>query len=131
MTTVQNMEDRSMGYFYFIALVAALGGGLFGYDTAVISGTISMVVGQFGLTPSMEGTYVGCALIGSIAGVVSSGLLFEGGGQETVADHRVGPLHGFRRRMRHKQLVRIACPVPHRRRCRHRHFRRGRSGVHQ
>lgn len=82
MTTVRNMEDRSMGYFYFIALVAALGGGLFGYDTAVISGTISMVVAQFGLTPSMEGTYVGCALIGSIAGVVSSGLLFEGGGRK-------------------------------------------------
>ena len=43
-TTVRNMEERSMGYFYFIALVAALGGGLFGYDTAVISGTISMVL---------------------------------------------------------------------------------------
>ena len=81
-TTVRNMEERSMGYFYFIALVAALGGGLFGYDTAVISGTISMVVAQFGLTPSMEGTYVGCALIGSIAGVLCSGLLFEGGGRK-------------------------------------------------
>ena len=45
-----------------------------------MSGTISMVVGRLGLTPSMEGTCVGCALIGSIAGVVSSGLLFEGGG---------------------------------------------------
>lgn len=81
-TTVRNMEERSMGYFYFIALVAALGGGLFGYDTAVISGTTSMVVAQFGLTPSMEGTYVGCALIGSIAGVLCSGLLFEGGGRK-------------------------------------------------
>ena len=101
-TTVRNMEERSMGYFYFIALVAALGGGLFGYDTAVISGTISMVVAQFGLTPSMEGTYVGCALIGSTAGVLCSGLLFEGGGKKTVADHRIGPVHSFRRRMRHK-----------------------------
>lgn len=101
MTSAQNMEERSMGYFYFIALVAALGGGLFGYDTAVISGTISMVVVQFGLTPSMEGTYVGCALIGSIAGVLCSGLLFEGG-PKTVTDHRIGPVHGFCRRMRHK-----------------------------
>ena len=101
-TTVRNMEERSMGYFYFIALVAALGGGLFGYDTAVISGTITMVVAQIGLTPSLEGTYVGCALIGSIAGVLCSGLLFEGGGKKTVADHRIGPVHSFRRRMRHK-----------------------------
>lgn len=84
MTSAQNMEERSMGYFYFIALVAALGGGLFGYDTAVISGTISMVVVQFGLTPSMEGTYVGCALIGSIVGVLCSGLLFEGGRKRSL-----------------------------------------------
>lgn len=75
-------RERSMGYFYFIAFVAALGGGLFGYDTAVISGTISMVVSQFHLTSSMEGTYVGCALIGSIAGVVASGLIFEGAGRK-------------------------------------------------
>lgn len=75
-------KERSMGYFYFIAFVAALGGGLFGYDTAVISGTISMVVAQFGLTASMEGTYVGCALIGSIAGVLASGLICEGAGRK-------------------------------------------------
>lgn len=71
-----------MGYFYFIAFVVALGGGLYGYDTAVISGTISMVVSQFHLSASMEGTYVGCALFGSIVGVLSSGFLFEGRGRK-------------------------------------------------
>lgn len=78
----RNMEiERSMSYFYFIAFVVALGGGLYGYDTAVISGTISMVVNQFHLTASMEGTYVGCALFGSIVGVLGSGLL-EGVGRK-------------------------------------------------
>lgn len=83
MANVKNIgEGKSMGYFYFIAFVAALGGGLYGYDTAVISGTISMVVSQFRLTASMEGTYVGCALLGSIAGVLLSGLVCDRAGRK-------------------------------------------------
>ena len=38
-----------LGYVFFLALVAALGGLLFGYDTAVISGTIDQVGRQFNL----------------------------------------------------------------------------------
>ena len=33
----------NIGYIVFLAVVAALGGFLFGYDTAVISGTIAQV----------------------------------------------------------------------------------------
>ncbi len=36
----------NMGYVVFLAVVAALGGFLFGYDTAVISGTIEAVDNQ-------------------------------------------------------------------------------------
>jgi MFS transporter, sugar porter (SP) family len=61
----------------FIAIVAALGGILFGYDTAVISGTTEVVKMQFGLTTGGEGWYVGCALIGSIAGVLIAGMLSD------------------------------------------------------
>jgi MFS family permease len=61
----------------FIAIVAALGGILFGYDTAVISGTTEIVKMQFGLTTGGEGWYVGCALIGSIAGVLIAGMLSD------------------------------------------------------
>lgn len=61
----------------FLALVAALGGILFGYDTAVISGTTEVVKMQFGLTTGGEGWYVGCALIGSILGVLIAGMLSD------------------------------------------------------
>ena len=64
-------------YSVFLALVAALGGFLFGYDTAVISGTISQVSAQFGLDSIQTGWYVGCALVGSIIGVSGAGILSD------------------------------------------------------
>lgn len=66
-----------MGYVVFLCVVAALGGILFGYDTAVISGTTAIVKQQFGLSTGLEGWYVGCALIGSIIGVAVAGLLSD------------------------------------------------------
>lgn len=65
------------GYLLFLSFVAALGGLLFGYDTAVISGTISLVQHQFCLDVMQQGWYVGCALIGSIAGVAVAGVLSD------------------------------------------------------
>lgn len=61
----------------FLSIVAALGGFLFGYDTAVISGTISQVAMQFKLDKIQEGWYVGCALVGSIIGVLFAGRLSD------------------------------------------------------
>ncbi len=66
-----------MGYVIFMAVVAAIGGILFGYDTAVISGTTEFVKNQFSLSDIKEGWYVGCALIGSIAGVLVAGTLSD------------------------------------------------------
>ena len=67
----------NMGYVVFLCIVAALGGILFGYDTAVISGTTDIVTGQFGLDELATGWYVGCALIGSIIGVLVAGMLSD------------------------------------------------------
>lgn len=39
----------NIGYLVFLSFVAALGGFLFGYDTAVISGTIAQVTALFHL----------------------------------------------------------------------------------
>ena len=72
----------SAGYVVFLALVAALGGILFGYDTAVISGTTEIVTAQFGLDELATGWYVGCALIGSIVGVMVAGMLSDGLGRK-------------------------------------------------
>ena len=70
-------QKNTLGYVIFMAVVAAIGGILFGYDTAVISGTTAIVKNQFALTDMMEGWYVGCALIGSICGVLVAGTLSD------------------------------------------------------
>ncbi|NDV58266.1 sugar porter family MFS transporter [Bacteroides sp. 519] len=67
----------NFGYLVFLSLVAALGGFLFGYDTAVISGTIAQVTQLFQLDALQQGWYVGCALIGSIVGVLFAGILSD------------------------------------------------------
>lgn len=71
------MKKENFGYVVFLSVVAAIGGILFGYDTAVISGTTSIVATQFGLDTIQLGWYVGCALIGSIAGVASAGVISD------------------------------------------------------
>ena len=70
-------QNNGIGYVIFMAVVAAIGGILFGYDTAVISGTTAIVKAQFGLSDAGEGWYVGCALIGSICGVLVAGSLSD------------------------------------------------------
>lgn len=71
------MKANGTAYVIFMAAVAAIGGILFGYDTAVISGTTDIVRNQFSLSASGEGWYVGCALIGSIIGVLCAGSLSD------------------------------------------------------
>ena len=70
-------EGFNLGYIVFLSIVAALGGILFGYDTAVISGTTADVSAQFGLDELSRGWYVGCALVGSIIGVAFAGMLSD------------------------------------------------------
>ena len=77
--TTPAMKDTSsnIGYVLFLSFVAALGGILFGYDTAVISGTTADVSAQFALSEMSKGWYVGCALVGSIIGVACAGMLSD------------------------------------------------------
>jgi sugar porter (SP) family MFS transporter len=67
-----------------LALIAAMGGFLFGYDTAVISGTLALVRTQFGLSSAMEGWYVSSALIGCIIGVSGAGWMSDKYGRKLV-----------------------------------------------
>lgn len=67
-----------------LALIAALGGFLFGYDTAIISGTIGFVKLQFNLSTVVEGWYVSSALVGTIFGVIVAGLLSDKYGRKNM-----------------------------------------------
>lgn len=67
----------NLKYIIFLSIIGAMGGFLFGYDAAVISGTISDVTKLYGLTDAGEGWYVGCALLGSIVGVLLAGRLSD------------------------------------------------------
>lgn len=73
---------------YYLAkgsLVGALGGLLFGFDTAVISGTTHQLTEVFHLTPSGLGTTVSIALLGTIIGAISAGELGQKlGGREAL-----------------------------------------------
>lgn len=52
------------------AIVAALGGLLFGFDTAVISGTTAALEGEYALSKAGLGFTVASALIGTILGAI-------------------------------------------------------------
>ncbi len=59
---------------FFITFVAALGGFLFGFDTAVISGTDPFVVPYFNLSDDQWGVTVSSALLGTIFGSIFAGV---------------------------------------------------------
>jgi SP family arabinose:H+ symporter-like MFS transporter len=67
-----------------LCAVTSLGGLLFGFDTAVISGTISLVSRQFGLTPLQVGVFTSSALVGCIAGAAVCGMLADRFGRKPV-----------------------------------------------
>ena len=60
-----------------IAITAALGGFLFGYDTAVINGAVSSIEATFQTSASMLGLTVSSALLGSAAGALVAGWLAD------------------------------------------------------
>lgn len=68
------MKDTiNMRTVYLLTAVAALGGLLFGYDTAVISGAIGFLKTKFDLTPAMQGWAASSAIIGCIFGAMGAG----------------------------------------------------------
>ena len=67
------MNSKSSLYLLAISIVSTIGGFLFGYDTAIISGCNSFLESQFELTASMLGWVVSSALLGTILGCIISG----------------------------------------------------------
>jgi MFS transporter, SP family, arabinose:H+ symporter len=66
-------------------IVGALGGLLFGFDTAVISGTTHSLTTVYGLTPRTLGLTVSIALWGTVIGAMSAGVVGQRfGGRECL-----------------------------------------------
>jgi sugar porter (SP) family MFS transporter len=71
-------------FLLFITFIAAFGGFLFGFDTAVIAGAIPFVKTYFQLDEIGEGWAVGCAIIGCAVGAASSGALSDRFGRKLI-----------------------------------------------
>lgn len=82
-----NGPPQSLGSTSFLAaicFVASLGGLLFGFDTAVISGTFGFVEAQFGLGKLYVGWFGSSALIGCIMGALIAGVLSDKFGRKPI-----------------------------------------------
>lgn len=64
-------------YVYVISSIAAIGGILFGYDTAVISGTTEALQSYFKIDDTTLGWIVSSGLIGCILGVAAAGWIID------------------------------------------------------
>ena len=87
MSTIQPLDPQREGsiwYLTLICLVASLGGLLFGFDTAVISGTISLVEFLYGLSKLEVGWFTSSALVGCILGALFAGSLGDRYGRRPV-----------------------------------------------
>src|ERR1700693_3239744 len=78
------LHKTGNSYVNKLAIIASLGGFLFGYDTAVISGTINFVTSQFQLGSAGTGWYVSSALLGCILGVSVAGILSDKYGRKKM-----------------------------------------------
>ncbi|HYE58922.1 MAG TPA: sugar porter family MFS transporter [Rhodothermales bacterium] len=83
-TLAPPVRTTHTGYLLGITLVAALGGLLFGFDTAVIAGTIPFITQYFGLSEAMLGWAVSSMLLGCMAGTLVAGSLADRYGRKPV-----------------------------------------------
>jgi MFS transporter, SP family, arabinose:H+ symporter len=78
------MDKRGLQYVYRCTYVAAVGGLLFGYDTAVISGAIGFIQKKYILSPAQTGWVASCALIGCVIGAMLAGPVSDKTGRKKV-----------------------------------------------
>ncbi|AZS18085.1 MFS transporter [Paenibacillus lutimineralis] len=84
-SNISEQGDRvSMKFVTLVSIVAALGGLLFGFDTAVVSGAIGFMKQHFDLNDFQVGWAVSSLIIGCIVGALSSGVLSEKFGRKRV-----------------------------------------------
>lgn len=69
--------QNSTRFVLFVTSVAAIGGFLFGYDTAVINGANSYLKAHLSLNPTQEGLAGTSAILGCIPGAMLAGFLSD------------------------------------------------------
>ena len=77
-------QEKNTSYLFLISIVAALGGLLFGFDTAVISGVVPFIEKQFSLSGAEIGWIVSSLILGCIVGVILSGAPADKYGRKKV-----------------------------------------------
>ena len=78
------MTNSSLRYVAFAAAVTAIGGFLFGYDTAVINGANSYLKAYMNLSPGQEGLAGASAILGCIPGAMFAGFLSDKYGRKRL-----------------------------------------------
>lgn len=68
-------STHNFGYILLLSLVAAFGGFLFGYDTAVVSGAIGFLKSHFNLSADLTGWAASSMLVGCMFGAMGAGSL--------------------------------------------------------
>lgn len=71
------MKNKSSLYVIALSFIASLGGFLFGYDTAIISGCNTFLQAHFNLSAGMLGWVVSSALLGTILGCIIAGTITD------------------------------------------------------
>src|SRR2546426_10925494 len=86
MSTIPNtgLEYGSVCSVYLPAMVAAIGGLLFGFDTAVINGAIVFIKQQFGLSDSQTEIAASSLLLGCVVGASVAALTSDRFGRKRV-----------------------------------------------
>ena len=74
----------NLGKIFFWSITVALGGFLFGFDTAVISGAEQAIQSLWGLSDAMIGQMVAMALYGTVIGALLGGIPADKFGRKTT-----------------------------------------------
>ena len=83
---LSSMTTKNKSFFYslFLSSVAAIGGFLFGYDSAVINGTVSAIQQAFGTSSVTSGFSVASMLLGCAVGAFFAGNVADRLGRKPV-----------------------------------------------
>jgi SP family arabinose:H+ symporter-like MFS transporter len=84
MAMTNSKEQVSMKFVTLVSIVSALGGLLFGFDTAVVSGAVGFMEDRFDLSKLQVGWAVSSLIIGCIVGAAMSGILGDRFGRKKV-----------------------------------------------